>query len=101
MKFEGYQSRLNMLKFVAVIAFVASAALAAPAASSEATESRSLLEDAFSVYASCQGEADLSVCLKLKALRFVDRAARSADISVADGFKIVQTEEAKSRYDIV
>ena len=85
------------MKFVVVIALFASAALAAPATSQDVTESRSLIEDAFSAYSSCHGESDVSVCLKIKALRFVDRAARSADISVFDGFKIVQTEEAKSR----
>jgi len=37
------------------------------------------------------------VCLKMKALRYVDRVARSADIEIIDGFKIVQTEEAKNR----
>ncbi|KAH0557704.1 hypothetical protein KQX54_010501 [Cotesia glomerata] len=61
---------------------------------------KSLLEDAVDVYASCASEPDVSVCLKLKALRFVDRVARSADISIVDGLKIVQTEEAKrSRAD--
>lgn len=82
-----------MLKFVAVIAFVGAVAFAAPA--QEAAEPKSIIEDAFDVYASCAAETDLSVCLKIKALRFVDRAARSADINIVDGFKIVQTEEAK------
>ncbi|KAF7414129.1 hypothetical protein HZH68_002618 [Vespula germanica] len=62
----------------------------------EVVQSPSILEEALDVYASCSGESDLSVCLKLKALRFVDRAARASDINVIDGFRIVQTEEAKS-----
>lgn len=96
--FRKKDNSIKMLKFVAVFALVASAAFAAPASSSQdSPKPRSLLEDAFSVYTSCQGESDISVCLKLKALRFVDRAARSADISILDGVKIVQTEEAKSR----
>ncbi|XP_015173235.1 PREDICTED: uncharacterized protein LOC107064738 [Polistes dominula] len=56
----------------------------------------SILEEALDVYASCSGESDLSVCLKLKALRFVDRAAKTVDINVIDGLRIVQTDEAKS-----
>lgn len=62
----------------------------------EVVQSPSILEEALDVYASCSGESDLSVCLKLKALRFIDRAARVADINVINGFRIVQTEEAKS-----
>ncbi|XP_035723471.1 uncharacterized protein LOC118442227 [Vespa mandarinia] len=62
----------------------------------EVIQSPSILEEALDIYASCSGESDLSVCLKLKALRFVDRVARAADINVIDGFRIVQTEEAKS-----
>ncbi|XP_034949862.1 uncharacterized protein [Chelonus insularis] len=88
-----------MLKLVAIIA-LAFGAVAIAAPTQEATEPKSFLEDAFDIYASCSAEPDLSVCLKLKALRFVDRAARSADISIVDGLKIVQTEEAKrSRAD--
>ncbi|KAK0183028.1 hypothetical protein PV327_001106 [Microctonus hyperodae] len=83
-----------MLKYVVVIALFGAVAFAAPA--QEVAESKSILEDAFDVYASCASESDLAVCLKLKALRIVDRAARSADISIIDGFKIVQTDEAKS-----
>ncbi|XP_014475663.1 PREDICTED: uncharacterized protein LOC106744985 [Dinoponera quadriceps] len=74
--------------------FVVVSALAAPAAQ-DATPP-SVLEEALGVYASCSGESSVAVCLKLKALRYVDRAARSADIEIIDGFKIVQTEEAKN-----
>lgn len=85
-----------MFKFAVVSALFVVSALAAPAAQ-EAAAPPSVLEEALDVYASCSGESSIAVCLKLKALRFVDRAARSADIEVVDGFKIVQTEEAKSR----
>ncbi|CAL7938067.1 unnamed protein product [Xylocopa violacea] len=84
-----------MIKFIVIAALLAACALAAPA-SQDAAHQPSMLEEALDVYASCSGEPDISVCLKLKALRFVDRAARSADIEVVDGFKIVQTEEAKN-----
>lgn len=84
-----------MFKLV-IAALLASAVFAAPA-SQDAGQQPSILEEALDVYASCSGEEDISVCLKLKALRFVDRAARSADIDVMDGFKFVQTEEAKGR----
>ncbi|XP_076240681.1 DUF1676 domain-containing protein Osi9 [Calliopsis andreniformis] len=83
-----------MFKYVVLATLLVASAFAAPAAQDAAQPS--ILEEALDVYASCSGEEDLSVCLKLKALRFVDRAARSADIEIADGFKIVQTEEAKN-----
>jgi len=57
----------------------------------------SIFEEVLDVYASCSGESSIMVCLKMKALRYVDRVARSADIEIIDGFKIVQTEEAKNR----
>ncbi|CAK9824549.1 hypothetical protein ANTRET_LOCUS2702 [Anthophora retusa] len=81
-----------MFKYVIIAAVLAASVFAAPAVQDQP----SILEEALDVYASCSGEEDVSVCLKLKALSFVDRAARSADIEVVDGFKIVQTEEAKS-----
>ncbi|CAK9807978.1 hypothetical protein ANTQUA_LOCUS5410 [Anthophora quadrimaculata] len=81
-----------MFKYVIIAAVLAVSVFAAPAVQDQP----SILEEALDVYASCSGEEDVSVCLKLKALRFVDRAARSADIEVVDGFKIVQTEEAKN-----
>lgn len=84
-----------MFKYVVIATLLVASALAAPAA--QDASQPSILEEALDVYASCSGEEDLAVCLKLKALRFVDRAARSADIEVVDGFKIVQTEEAKNR----
>ncbi|XP_033340226.1 DUF1676 domain-containing protein Osi9 [Megalopta genalis] len=87
-----------MFKYAVIATLLASCTFAAPATQDPAAQP-SILEEALDVYASCSGE-DLAVCLKLKALRFVDRAARSADIDVFDGFKIVQTEEAKdSRAD--
>ncbi|XP_078032727.1 DUF1676 domain-containing protein Osi9 [Augochlora pura] len=87
-----------MFKYVVIATLLASCTFAAPATQDPAAQP-SILEEALDVYASCSGD-DVAVCLKLKALRFVDRAARSADIDVFDGFKIVQTEEAKdSRAD--
>lgn len=72
--------------------------LAAPASQdAEVAPPPSVIEEALDVYASCSGESNVAVCLKLKALRYVDRAVRSVDIEVFDGFKIVQTEEAKNR----
>lgn len=87
-----------MIKLSGIAILLVAAATAAPTATQEAAAQPSVLEQALDVYASCSGEEDVSVCLKLRALRFVDRVARSsADIEVADGFKIVETEEAKSR----
>lgn len=90
-----------MIKLSVIAMLLAAAASAAPAAqqaSSAVHQPSSVLEQALDVYASCSGEEDISVCLKLKALRFVDRVARSAeDIELADGFKIVQTKEAEGR----
>lgn len=83
-----------MLRYVVVISLIGFV-FSAPAG--QESGPKSLLEDAVDVYASCASEPDVSVCLKLKALRFVDRVARSADISIVDGLKIVQTEEAKRR----
>ncbi|XP_012255528.2 uncharacterized protein LOC105685745 [Athalia rosae] len=71
---------------------------AAPASQQESAASDptgSIIGDALQVYSSC-ADQDLSVCLKLKALRFVDRAARSADLVIGDGLRIVQTDEAKA-----
>lgn len=90
---------VKMFKFAVISALFVVSALAAPA-SQDATAAApppSVLEEALDVYASCSGESNIAVCLKMKALRYVDRAARSADIDVIDGFKIVQTEEAKNR----
>ncbi|KZC11139.1 PREDICTED: uncharacterized protein LOC107189231 [Dufourea novaeangliae] len=84
-----------MFKYVVIVAVLTASVIAAPAGQDPAGQT-SILEEALDVYASCSSEESLAVCLKLKALRFVDRAARSADIDVVDGFKIVQTEEAKN-----
>ena len=83
-----------MLKFLVVFALVA-AAFAAPA--SQEVHQPSFLEEAVDVYSSCADESDLTVCLKLKALHIVDRAARSAEFDIVDGVRIVQTDEAKNR----
>lgn len=88
-----------MFRLATISALLVASALAAPAPddAAAATAPLSLMEEAYNVYASCAGESSVAVCLKLKALSYVDRAARSADIEVVDGFKIVQTEEAKNR----
>lgn len=89
---------VKMFKFVVIGALFVVSVLAAPASQdAAAAPPSSILEEALDVYASCSGESSIAVCLKLKALRYVDRVARSADIDVVDGFKIVQTEEAKNR----
>ncbi|KYN12856.1 hypothetical protein ALC57_14921 [Trachymyrmex cornetzi] len=90
-----------MFKFAVVGALFVVSALAAPASQDAGVAPpSSILEEALDVYASCSGESSIAVCLKMKALRYVDRAARSADIEIIDGFKIVQTEDAKiSRAD--
>lgn len=86
-----------MFKFAVVGALFVVSALAAPASQDAAAAPQpSILEEALDVYASCSGESSIAVCLKMKALRYVDRASRSADIEVTDGFKIVQTEETKN-----
>lgn len=90
-----------MFKFAIIGALFVVSTLAAPAsqdaAAVAAAPSSSILDEALDVYASCSEESSIAVCLKMKALRYVDRAARSADIEIIDGFKIVQTEEAKNR----
>lgn len=88
-----------MFKFAVVGALFVVSAFAAPASqdAAAAPPPPSILEEALDMYASCTGESSIAVCLKMKALRYVDRAARSADIEVIDGFKIVQTEESKNR----
>lgn len=82
-----------MMKFVVLSALIATA-LAAP---STQENQASLFEEVFDIYSSCAGK-DLTVCLKMKALGVVDRAARSAEINLMDGIKIVKSEEAKARY---
>lgn len=87
-----------MFKLLVVLsAGLLAVALAAPASQQEAASEStgSFIGDVLQVYSSC-ADQDLSVCLKLKALRFVDRAARSADLVIGDGLKIVQTDEAKA-----
>lgn len=84
-----------MFKYVAVLSLLACAALAAP--TQDSAEHGSLLDEAFQVYHSCSGAEDISVCLKLKALKIVDRAARSAEINIVDGVRIVQSDDAKNR----
>lgn len=86
-----------MFKFVLIVAVLASSSVLAAPASQDASQPSSILEEALDVYATCTGQEEISTCLKLQALRLVDRVARSANIDVADGFKIVQTEEAKNR----
>lgn len=88
---------VKMFKFAVVGALFVVSALAAPASQDAVASPPSILEEALDVYASCSGESSIAVCLKMKALRYVDRAARSADIEIVDGFKIVQTEDAKNR----
>ncbi|KAK1122761.1 hypothetical protein K0M31_009203 [Melipona bicolor] len=86
-----------MFKFVLIVAVLASSSVLAAPAGQDASQPSSILEEALDVYATCTGQEEISTCLKLQALRLVDRVARSANIDVADGFKIVQTEEAKNR----
>ncbi|KAG7190704.1 hypothetical protein KM043_006781 [Ampulex compressa] len=82
-----------MYKFVIIGALFAATALAAPA---ERPNEPSMVDEAFKLYSSCSAESDLMVCLKLRALRFVEKYKRAVEIPVFDGFKIVQTEEAKN-----
>lgn len=81
-----------MFKFVIAFGLLC-AVLAAPAQESGA----SVWDDALQVYMSCAEAQDVAVCLKLRALHYVDRAARSAEIDVLDGFKIVRNADAPSR----
>ncbi|KAK9296232.1 hypothetical protein QLX08_009728 [Tetragonisca angustula] len=85
-----------MFKFVLIAAVLASSSVLAAPAGQDAGQPSSILEEALDVYATCTGQQEISTCLKLQALRLVDRVARSANIDIADGFKIVQTEEAKN-----
>lgn len=98
--FRSAANRVKMFRFAVIGALFVVSGLAAPASQDAAASSPSppsFLEQAVDVYASCSGESNIAVCLKMQALRYVDRASRSADIEVIDGFKIVQTEEAKNR----
>ncbi|XP_014212823.1 uncharacterized protein LOC106642526 [Copidosoma floridanum] len=81
-----------MLRLAVVFAFALGCALAAPTQEQQP----SLLEQVYGVYSSCSSESNLAVCLKLKAADYVDRAARSAEIDVFDGLKIVQNNEGKA-----
>lgn len=92
----GSSERINMYKLAIIGALFVVSTLAAPASQDAEVAPPSIIEEVLDVYASCSGE-NVAVCLKLKALRYVDRVVRSADIEVFDGFKIVQTEEAKNR----
>ncbi|GAB1865651.1 Osiris 9 [Camponotus japonicus] len=85
-----------MYKLAIIGALFVVSTLAAPASQDAEVAPPSIIEEALDVYGSCSGESNVAVCLKLKALRYVDRVVRSADIEVFDGFKIVQTEEAKN-----
>lgn len=93
----GSSERINMYKLAIIGALFVVSTLAAPASQDAEVAPPSIIEEALDVYGSCSGESNVAVCLKLKALRYVDRVVRSADIEVFDGFKIVQTEEAKNR----
>lgn len=52
-----------------------------------------------SVYRFIQGcgEKDLSYCLKMRALTFVDGALRQGDLPIADGVTLVQSEETPTQ----
>lgn len=41
------------------------------------------------------GDKDMSLCLKMRALTFVDRALRKNEISITDGVSLVKTDNAQ------
>ncbi|KAK6621953.1 hypothetical protein RUM44_001760 [Polyplax serrata] len=41
------------------------------------------------------GDKDVSLCLKMRALTFVDRALRKNEISITDGVRLVRSEQAQ------
>lgn len=49
------------------------------------------------------GDKDVSLCLKMRALTFVDRALRKNEISITDGVRLVRSEQAQEsmRYERV
>lgn len=58
----------------------------------------STLDKVYKVIQEC-GDKDLSICLKMRALTYVDRALRkSEDISIIDGITLVKTESTNEAY---
>lgn len=48
------------------------------------------------VYSSCEGSQEISKCLKIKATKFIDRAARMENLPIFDGFSLVRNEEGRA-----
>lgn len=85
-----------MMRYAVVCCLLLGSYLVRGAPSSGQEPQPSLFEEAYNLYSSCSGQ-DLTVCLKLRALGMVDRAARAAEINIVDGLKLVKSEDAKSR----
>lgn len=86
-----------MRAFVIVIGLV-SATLAFPAGEEAPQKESSYLEDGFDgayrFIKEC-GNKDVALCLKMRALTFVDRALRKPEISITDGVSLVRSDEAQ------
>lgn len=88
-----------MRAFVIVLGLV-SATLAFPAAEETTAQQKdsSYLEDglegAYRFLKDC-GDKEIFLCLKMRALTFVDRALRKPEISITDGVSLVRSENAQ------
>lgn len=88
------------LAFTCLVLVAAQAAYSHPAAqdggAAPATEETAGLERVYKVMQECS-EKDMAVCLKMRALQYVDRALRRSDnIDVFDGISLVKTESVES-----
>lgn len=87
-----------MRAFVIVVLGLVSATLAFPAAEETQKESSYLedgLEGAYRFLKDC-GDKEIFLCMKMRALTFVDRALRKPEISIADGVSLVKNENEES-----
>lgn len=88
-----------MRAFVIVLCLV-SAALAFPGGEpgQQQPEEKSFFEDgldiAYRFIKDC-GQKDMSLCMKMRALTFVDRALRKNEISISDGVSLVRSENGQ------
>lgn len=81
---------------VLALAYAAAGFPAASVANNEVQEPSALENGVDSVYRFLQscGDRDISLCIKMRALTFVDRALRKQDdISIVSGVKLVKTDD--------
>lgn len=86
-----------MRAFVLVIGLV-SVALAFPNGEKSPTPEKSFVEEGLEVayrFIKDCGDKDVSLCLKMRALTFVDKALRKKEIAITDGVRLVRSENAQ------